>query len=254
MGLQGCGRRAPGSRRRAELWGCRHLGGTGGRCGDVMTGGTALVTGTKNLAPGAKHLVHLGAGVSSNPAVPRSVRSVGEAKPFRLPACLGGASPRVAAARRTLGYGRMSLQEMAGPGLSRGMALGRGTCQWSIQMVLWRLYGHNGRYSNRLKTRPLGGIELVPWAPPPTVAPCPSFGPSRRCVASISLENVDLDLFLSQHVHWLTLSVKCIALQCLLDRFSPPIPPQEQSQCGPWRTPKRTFCVSRSSLPGRSLW
>ena len=36
---------------------------------------------------------------------------------------------------------------------------------WYIQMVLLRLCGHNGRYSNRLKTRTAGTVELVPWAP-----------------------------------------------------------------------------------------
>jgi hypothetical protein len=45
---------------------------------------------------------------------------------------------------------------------------------WFIQMVLLKLCGHNGKYSNRLSQRNVGQVEPVPWAPAhPGATPAP---------------------------------------------------------------------------------
>jgi hypothetical protein len=45
---------------------------------------------------------------------------------------------------------------------------------WYIQMVLLKLCGHTGKYSNRLSQRTVGQVEPVPWAPAhPGATPAP---------------------------------------------------------------------------------
>jgi hypothetical protein len=69
----------------------------------------------------------------SNAGVTRCVPWVGQAKPFRLPGCFGGASPWVAADAATQGYGRVPLQ---------------GTCRWGVWAArgagFWRMRTQRG--------------------------------------------------------------------------------------------------------------